>query len=102
MTSQNSLTHWIFFVVLLFLAERCLSVAPQLYSNVDESRACDVTNLEFWRLINWFFDRTTYVIISAISGRNLTKSDTAATFIRQLSKSKHCDSVLNQMEVRFT
>lgn len=83
--------NWTLFVVFFCIAiERCLSVAPQLYSNVDESRSCEVTNLHFWKLINWFYARTTYVVITAISGANLTKSDTATTFIRELSKSKHC------------
>lgn len=87
----NSVTCWLLFVVLLFLAiDQRLAIAPQLYSNVDESRSCEVTNLHFWRLINWFFERTTYVVIAAISGTNITRSHTATTFIRELSKSKHC------------
>lgn len=94
--------YWILCAVLLFFTiERCLSVAPQLYSNVDESRSCEVTNLHFWRLINWFFERTTYVIISAILGTNLTKADTATTFIQELSKSKYCSSnlILKQLDL---
>lgn len=49
---------------------------------------CDINNSKYWDLIDWYFERTSYVISTTIAEGPLRKQDFSTVFLMQLTK---CD-----------
>lgn len=72
----------IILIVALVFIPTGSTIPEVLFSRIEASRGCEVTNPQFWTLINWFFQRTTNVAVTAIMNDTLSRSDTSTTFIR--------------------
>lgn len=72
----------IILIVALVIIPTGSTIPEVLFSRIEASRVCEVTNPQFWTLINWFFQRTTNVAVTAIMNDTLSRSDTSTTFIR--------------------
>lgn len=81
---------------LLTIVARSTSIPDAFFDRIETSRGCDVNNPQFWNLINWFFQRTTNVAVTAIMDNTLTRSDTSTTFIRSFSMSKNAFKFLQK------
>lgn len=49
---------------------------------------CDINNSKYWDIIDWYFERTSYVAATFINQRPQEKQDFSTLFLKQLTKCK--------------
>lgn len=70
------------------------SVAEALVEKLDKlNLRCDINNSKYWDLIDWYFERTSYVIATTITESPREKRDISTVFLMQLTKCE-CNNLL--------
>lgn len=47
---------------------------------------CEINNSKYWDLIDWYFERTSYVVSTTIAEGHREKHDLSTVFLMQLTK----------------
>lgn len=70
------------------------TVAESLVEKLDKlNLRCDINNSKYWELIDWYFERTPYVIATTLTESHRERRDVSTAFLKQLTNCK-CNNYL--------
>lgn len=72
-------------LILTFIVS-AVGISPILDKLEKLSLKCEINNSKYWELIDWYFERTPYIIATTIAEGHREKRDISTVFLMQLTK----------------